>query len=83
MVASCRALRRTYRAGDLAKAREQMGIIFNAKAILESGKYVQKVKYGCELQGTPVGLARMPLGPLSEEEKAEFRKAMEPVLNWT
>lgn len=75
-------LDRTYRSGNLAKAREQMGIIFNAMASLESGKYVQKVKYGCELQGTPVGLARMPLGALSEEEKAEFRKAMEPVLNW-
>ena len=75
-------LDRTFRSGNLAKAREQMGVIFNAMAILESGKYVQKVKYGCELQGTPVGLARMPLGPLSEEEKAEFLKAMEPILNW-
>jgi 4-hydroxy-tetrahydrodipicolinate synthase len=75
-------LDRTYRSGNLAKAREQMGIIFKAMSILESGKYVQKVKYGCELQGTPVGLARMPLGPLSEEERAEFRKAMEPIINW-
>lgn len=75
-------LDRSYRAGDLAKAREQMGIIFNAMSILESGKYVQKVKYGCELQGTPVGLGRAPLGPLTEDEKAEFRAAMEPILNW-
>jgi 4-hydroxy-tetrahydrodipicolinate synthase len=75
-------LDRTYRSGDLAKAREKMSVIFTAMSILESGKYVQKVKYGCELQGTPVGLARMPLGPLSDAEKAEFRAAMEPIINW-
>jgi len=75
-------LDRTYRSGNLAKAREQMGIIFNAMSILESGKYVQKVKYGCELQGTPVGLARAPLGRLTEEEKTAFRAAMEPIINW-
>lgn len=79
---ACCDLDRSYRAGDFAKAREQMGILFNAMAILESGKYVQKVKYGCELQGSPVGLARMPLGALSDEEKAEFRAAMGPILNW-
>jgi 4-hydroxy-tetrahydrodipicolinate synthase len=49
-------------------------------ASLESGKFVQKVKYGCELAGTPVGIARRPLLPLNAEEKADFRKAMEPVL---
>lgn len=76
-------LDRTYRSGDLARARDKMGVIFNAMSILESGKYVQKVKYGCELQGTPAGLARGPLGPLTDEEKAQFRKAMEPILNWT
>jgi 4-hydroxy-tetrahydrodipicolinate synthase len=75
-------LDRTYRSGDLAKARRQMATIFTAMNILESGKYVQKVKYGCELQGTPVGQARAPLGPLSEDEKAAFRAAMEPIVNW-
>jgi len=50
--------------------------------ILESGKFVQKIKYGCELQGAPVGECRAPLGPLTDDEKAEFRTAMEPILNW-
>jgi 4-hydroxy-tetrahydrodipicolinate synthase len=50
--------------------------------ILESGKFVQKIKYGCELQGTPVGKARAPLGELTDEEKKAFRAAMEPILNW-
>ncbi|MFN3208670.1 MAG: dihydrodipicolinate synthase family protein [Roseovarius sp.] len=75
-------LDRTYRAGDLAKAKEQMATLYNAMNILESGKFVQKLKYGCELQGTPVGECRMPLGPLTEDEKAAFRAAMEPILNW-
>jgi 4-hydroxy-tetrahydrodipicolinate synthase len=50
--------------------------------ILESGKFVQKIKYGCELQGTPVGLCRAPLGALDADEKAAFAAAMQPILAW-
>jgi 4-hydroxy-tetrahydrodipicolinate synthase len=75
-------LDRTYRSGNLNKAREQIVTIFTAISILESGKYVQKVKYGCELQGIPVGEARMPLGPLTDEEKAVSRAAMELIVSW-
>jgi 4-hydroxy-tetrahydrodipicolinate synthase len=75
-------LDRTYRAGDIAKARQQMATLYTAMNILESGKFVQKLKYGCELQGTPVGECRMPLGPLTDKEKAAFREAMQPILNW-
>lgn len=75
-------LDRTYRAGDLGRAKEQMATLYNAMNILESGKFVQKLKYGCELQGTSVGECRLPLGPLSDEEKVAFRTAMEPILNW-
>ena len=64
------------------KAREMMATLYRAMNILESGKFVQKIKYGCELQGTPVGNARAPLGELTEEEKKAFRAAMEPILNW-
>ncbi|MFO1039605.1 MAG: dihydrodipicolinate synthase family protein [Geminicoccaceae bacterium] len=42
--------------------------------LLENGgKYIQYVKYGCELAGVPVGNVRRPLLPLSDEEKASFR----------
>ncbi|WP_296999416.1 MULTISPECIES: dihydrodipicolinate synthase family protein [unclassified Thalassospira] len=75
-------LDRTYKAGDLDKAKKQMATLYKAMNILESGKFVQKLKYGCELQGTPVGECRAPLGPLTEAEKADFRAAMEPILNW-
>ncbi len=82
MAKACCDLDRTYRSGDLGKAREMMKTLYRAMNILESGKFVQKIKYGCELQGLPVGECRAPLGPLTEEEKAEFRAAMQPILNW-
>jgi 4-hydroxy-tetrahydrodipicolinate synthase len=82
MARACCDLDRTYRSGDLRKAREMMKTLYRAMNILESGKFVQKIKYGCELQGLPVGECRAPLGPLTEEEKAEFRAAMQPILNW-
>lgn len=80
MARACCDLDRAYRAGDLSQAREMMRTLYRAMNILESGKFVQKIKYGCELQGLPVGQCRAPLGPLTEEEKAEFRAAMEPIL---
>lgn len=40
----------------------------------QGGKFVQYVKYGCELQGIPVGHARKPLLPLSASEKAKFEQ---------
>ncbi|MCF6116565.1 4-hydroxy-tetrahydrodipicolinate synthase [Mesorhizobium muleiense] len=81
MAKACCELDRTFRSGELDRAREQMAVLYRAMNILESGKFVQKIKYGCELQGTPVGECRAPLGPLTTEEKAEFKAAMAPVLS--
>jgi 4-hydroxy-tetrahydrodipicolinate synthase len=75
-------LDRTYRSGDLAKAKRQMATLYTAMNILESGKFVQKLKYGCALQGISVGQCRAPLGPLTNEEQAAFRAAMQPILDW-
>ncbi|MCW5711455.1 4-hydroxy-tetrahydrodipicolinate synthase [Shinella sp.] len=82
MAKACCDLDRVYRSGDLGKAREMMKTLYRAMNILESGKFVQKIKYGCELQGLPVGECRAPLGPLTDGEKAEFRAAMQPILAW-
>ncbi len=82
MAKACCDLDQTYRSGDMGAAREKMVKLYTAMNSLESGKFVQKVKYGCELQGIPVGECRAPLLPLSDEEKAGFRAAMEPILNW-
>jgi len=43
---------------------------------LESGKFVQKVKFGCELMGIPVGEPRRPLLPLSDPEKRDLARAI-------
>jgi len=40
----------------------------------QGGKYIQYVKFGCELAGIPVGSARPPLQELSNAEKSEFRR---------
>ncbi len=82
MAKACCDLDRTFKSGDLDTARDMMRKLYQAMNILESGKFVQKIKYGCELQGLPVGECRAPLGPLTDEEKAELRAAMEPILNW-
>lgn len=82
MAKACCDLDRAYKAGDLDKAKEMMKTLYRAMNILESGKFVQKIKYGCELQGLPVGECRAPLGPLTADEKVEFRAAMEPILKW-
>jgi len=71
-----------FRAGDQARAKEIMQAIWPAMNVLESGKFVQKLKYGCELQGNPVGACRMPFGPLTDAEKAEFAAAMQVVIDW-
>ncbi|CAH0316754.1 4-hydroxy-tetrahydrodipicolinate synthase [Pseudomonas frederiksbergensis] len=66
-----------YTSGDLAGAQQIVRSLFPLMANLESGKFIQKVKYGCELAGFEVGVARMPLLPLTAEEKTEFRKEFE------
>lgn len=46
----------------------------------QGGKFCQYVKYGCELSGTPVGVTRRPLLPLSQAEKDRFRSAFEHLM---
>lgn len=71
-----------FRKGDHTRAKAIMQAIWPAMNVLESGKFVQKLKYGCQLQGNPVGECRMPFGPLTDAEKAEFATAMQPIINW-
>jgi 4-hydroxy-tetrahydrodipicolinate synthase len=80
MARACCALDRSWKAGDIDGARRIMKTLYGAMNSLESGKFVQKIKYGCSVQGVPVGECRAPLGALSDAEKSEFRAALEPVL---
>lgn len=82
MAQACCDLDRAYKVGELVRAKEIMAKLYRAMNILESGKFVQKIKYGCELQGLPVGECRAPLGPLTKDEMAALKEAMEPILNW-
>jgi len=66
-----------FSAGDLKGAQDVMRLLFPVMASMESGKFIQKVKYGCELAGFKAGNARMPLQPLTDAEKAEFRAVFE------
>lgn len=61
--------------GDIAGAQAVMQKLYPAMLSLETGKFVQKVKYGCELNGIPAGPTRMPLLPLTSEERKEFAAA--------
>lgn len=65
-----------FNAGDIAGAKQEMTRMFPVMACLEAGKFVQKVKYGCELLGFPVGDTRKPLLPLTDAEKQELKTAM-------
>lgn len=66
-----------FTAGDREGAQDIVRSMFPLMNNLESGKFIQKVKYGCELAGFNVGVARMPLLALTETEKSEFRREFE------
>jgi len=60
---------------DFVQGQKLMHTMLPMFYLLENGgKYIQYVKYGCELAGIPVGSPRQPLQPLSEGEKADFRR---------
>ena len=55
---------------DFDKGREIMKALLPLMALLEGGgKFVQCIKFGCELGGLAVGDVRPPLRPLNGEEK--------------
>ena len=67
---------RAFVSGDLKGAQAIMRKMYPAMANLESGRFVQKVKYGCELVGLPVGNPRRPLLPLGAADKEEFARQL-------
>ena len=80
VIEPCVALYKKFMAGDIAGAQAEMRRLFPTMASLEAGKFVQKVKYGCDLAGIPVGDTRRPLLPLTAEEKREFETAFRKTL---
>jgi 4-hydroxy-tetrahydrodipicolinate synthase len=63
---------------DFVQGQRLMRAMLPMFYLLENGgKYIQYVKYGCELAGIPVGSPRQPLLQLSDAEKADFRRLYE------
>ncbi len=79
VIEPCVNLYKKFVAGDIRGAQAEMRRLFPTMASLESGKFVQKVKYGCELAGIPVGETRRPLLPLTSEEKRAFEALFKAV----
>ena len=58
---------------DFHKGRRIMSALLPLMRVLEQGgKFVQSVKYGCEMAGLNAGSVRKPLEPLIEEQKREL-----------
>ena len=51
------------------KGRSIMSAMLPLMNVLDGGKFVQSIKFGCELEGLPVGEVRAPLRPLDADEK--------------
>ncbi len=59
---------------DFDKGRRIMSALLPLMAVLEQGgKFVQSIKYGCELMGLPAGPPRDPLRPLNKDDKRLMR----------
>jgi 4-hydroxy-tetrahydrodipicolinate synthase len=63
--------------GDYTKGRRLMLALMPLMRVLEQGgKFVQSVKYGCELTGLRAGPPRLPLQALTPEEKSELEQVI-------
>lgn len=67
--------------GDFVKGRKIMSAMLPLMDFLESGKFVQSIKYGCELNGLKTGGLRAPLKGLNSEEKATLADIIQNMKN--
>ena len=58
--------------GDFVRGRKIMSAMLPFLNLLDEGKFVQKIKHGCELAGLRAGAPRLPLLPLEAEEEREL-----------
>ena len=58
------------------KGRRIMSAMLPLMSFLDGGKFVQSIKYGCEMAGLKAGTLRAPLRPLN----AEDRRGLETVV---
>lgn len=64
--------------GDFDKGRRMTSALLPLMICLEkSGKFLQSVKYACELLGRPGGPVRPPFQPMNEELRGELSRIVE------
>ncbi|WP_271408689.1 dihydrodipicolinate synthase family protein [Pseudomonas sp. Q1-7] len=61
---------------DFDKGRRIMAEMMPLMDFLESGKFVQSIKQGCELSGLRAGGVRAPMQPLEGEEKEALQSVL-------
>jgi len=61
---------------DFDKGRRIMSAMLPLMDFLEGGKFVQSIKYGCELAGLRAGSVRAPLQALDDEEKQRLQSVV-------
>lgn len=65
---------------DFVKGRRIMSALLPFMRVLEQGgKFVQSIKYGCELAGLPAGPVRKPMQGLDKAEKRAFEATVTSV----
>jgi 4-hydroxy-tetrahydrodipicolinate synthase len=63
--------------GDFGRGRRLMKALLPVMSVLErGGKFVQCVKYGCEMNGLTTGPVRLPLRAMNKELKRNMRDAV-------
>jgi 4-hydroxy-tetrahydrodipicolinate synthase len=69
--------------GDFDRGEKIMSAFMPLMQILEQGgKFLQCVKYGCELQGRPGGAVRPPLLPMDDVLKQEMADIVVNTREW-
>jgi len=61
---------------DFAKGRRIMSAMLPLMDFLEGGKFVQSIKFGCQLAGLRPGGVRAPLQGLDEAEQEQLKKVV-------
>ncbi|WP_243612538.1 dihydrodipicolinate synthase family protein [Shimia aestuarii] len=63
--------------GDFDKGRRIMSAMMPLMRVLEQGgKFIQCVKYGCEMMGNYAGPPRPPLRPLNKDDKRQLEQVV-------
>jgi 4-hydroxy-tetrahydrodipicolinate synthase len=63
--------------GNFNKGRRIMSALLPLMGVLEQGgKFVQCIKYGCEMQGIKAGPPRPPLRPLNKDDKRQLEQVV-------